>query len=180
MNSEKWITVKGYDGLYEVSNFGRVRSVSRVDSYGRHRKEKVLTPHDNKGYMQVGLYKNGKMSWHFVHRLVAEAFIGIRPNGYEVNHIDEDKANNCANNLEYVTRTENVRHGTGNKRRSTSNINHPALSRPVRQTSKDGEIVAIYPSQAEAHRTTGINASHISLCCLGKRKTAGGYGWCYV
>ena len=175
-----WKPIKGYEGSYEVSNRGDVRSIGRVNAYGRYQAERILKKNPHKGYVKVALYKNGYTKWHLIHRLVAEAFLGECPEGCEVNHIDENRQNNNVENLEYITHAENVRHGNGNKRRSLANINHAKLSTAVMQMTHSGECVAVYPSQAEAHRQTGINPSHISMCCSGTRKHAGGYRWCYA
>lgn len=99
---EEWKDVKDYEGLYQVSNLGRVKGL---------KKGKILKQHDNgKGYMQVGLYKNNKGKPYYVHRLVAKAFIPNTENKPEVNHKDKDRANNCVDNLEWVTSKENEQH----------------------------------------------------------------------
>lgn len=119
---ERWKPVKGYEGIYEVSNHGRVRSVDRTVNYsdGRvHRyKGKVLSAGLSKrgGYPLVSLYTQGKNQMRYVHTLVAEAFIGTRPEGTEVCHNDGDPTNNHVDNLRYGTSSDNeldkVRHGT--------------------------------------------------------------------
>ena len=175
--AEVWKPVVGYVGQYEVSNMGNVRSVDRIDNYGRHKTGKMLKPIVHRdGYLQVALSKYCKPKRKGIHNLVMEAFIGVRPQGYEVNHIDEDKTNNKLENLEYVTHQQNVQHGFGNKKRSESNTNNPLISKGVMQFDGD-RCIAIFPSQAEAKRQTGISQTHISMCCLGKRKKAGGYTW---
>lgn len=104
-----------YEGLYEVSNFGRVRSLC-YRGYKR-KVPKILCGLERKdGYLQIGLWKNRKYKTLRIHRLVVEAFIGPIPKGYEINHIDEDKKNNCLSNLEIVTRRQNMNHGTRNAR----------------------------------------------------------------
>ena len=104
---EEWIKVKNYPA-YKISNFGRVKRVEAgLGTYvGRILKLQV----DTNGYLQIGLYKNKKAKRFYVHRLVAEAFIGPCPKGKEVNHIDGIKSNNEAWNLEYATRLENIKH----------------------------------------------------------------------
>lgn len=108
-----------YEGLYEVSNFGRVRS---LEYKGKKRKEPlILSGGDNgTGYLQVILCKNSIYKHLYIHRLVVEAFIGRIPKGYEINHIDENKKNNCLSNLEIVTRKQNMNHGTRNMRAGKS------------------------------------------------------------
>ena len=117
MIEEIWRPIEGYEGLYEVSNTGRVRSLDMYVKCGygsyRLRKGKVLSPviKDN-GYLQVGLYYNGKYKMFLVHRLVAQAFIENFDNLPEVNHLDEDKSNNSVDNLEWCDRSYNLKYGT--------------------------------------------------------------------
>ena len=119
--SERWKPVKGYEGIYEVSNHGRVRSLDRVVTYSdgrvRRHKGKILSaPLSRDGYPAVNLHTQGRLKKRTVHSLVAEAFVGPRPEGMEVCHNDGSKTNNHVDNLRYGTRSENmldrVRHGT--------------------------------------------------------------------
>ena len=176
---ENWKSVVGYEGLYEVSDLGRVKSLW-------HGKDKILKPwKTHKGYLRVNLYKDGQRKMQFVHRLAAEAFIQ-NPNNLEtVNHKDEDKTNNTVINLEWMSREDNNNYGTRNKRAgeaiSKANINNPMLSNKVQMFDKfTGELLAIFPSTMEANRITGIANQHISKCCRGKLKSAGGYIWRYA
>lgn len=99
---ELWKDIEGYEGLYQVSNLGRVKSL---------KKGKILKQHDNgKGYMQVGLWKNNKGKCYYVHRLVSEAFVDNPENKPQINHKDKNKTNNCVYNLEWVTCKENQHH----------------------------------------------------------------------
>ena len=169
---EHWKAIAGYEGLYEVSDQGRVKSLK----YG---KEKILRTGKNQhSYLLVVLYKDGYRKTFKVHRLVAESFIP-NPNKLEtVNHKDEVKSNNTVSNLEWMSQKDNNNYGTRNKRMAESHINHPALSKQVQMFDKSsGELLATFPSQSEASRVTGIYRSHICSCCNGERKTAGGYVW---
>ena len=168
---EEWRDVVGYEGKYQISSLGRVRSLD----YRRTGRTQVLKPGTvRNGYLFVVLYNDGKTKNFYIHRLVAEAFIP-NPNGFpEVNHIDEKKANNCVDNLEWCTAKDNINYGTGIARHAA------ALSRPVQQFSKDGRLITVWPSTHEAERQTGVNQSIICKCCNGKRHTAGGYKWCYA
>ena len=104
---EIWKDIKGYEGLYQVSNFGRVKSL--------HGKEKILKPyHKSTGYIQVILCKNYKTVARMVHRLVAEAFIPNPENKSQVNHKDENPLNNVDSNLEWCSATYNINYGTRN------------------------------------------------------------------
>ena len=169
---EHWREIAGYEELYEVSDKGRVKSLGNNKS----RKEKILKPQKRTdGYLQVGLHKDGHVKMLKVHRLVAEAFIQ-NPQGLEtVNHKDEVKTNNVASNLEWMTQGDNVNYGTRNKRAGE------ALSKQVQMLDKQtGELLATFPSINEAWIVTGIYHSNISKCCIGKRKSAGGYIWRYL
>ena len=172
---EHWKAIDGYEGLYQVSNLGRVKSL-------KCGKEKILKPGKNTGgYLHVDLYKDGHEKTVKIHRLVAEAFIPNPNNLDTINHKDEDKTNNTVSNLEWMSQKDNINYGTRNKRLSEANINHPSLSKQVQMfDKKTGELLATFPSIREAERVTGINKGHISQCCNGKRKSAGGYVWRYA
>ena len=111
MKEEIFKTVKGYEGLYEVSDLGRVKSLARKSLIGRNLQEKIMKiPLNPRGYPSISLSKDGKVKLRTIHQLVAEAFLGHEPNGMKliVNHIDFDKTNNNANNLEIVTQRKNT------------------------------------------------------------------------
>lgn len=106
MPLEKWSDVKGYEGLYQVSNFGRIKSMVNNAS----RRKRVLNPYDHNGYRRINLYKNNKCKKLYIHRLVAEEFIPNVNNYPEVNHIDGNKSNNNIKNLEWCTSSQNQIH----------------------------------------------------------------------
>ena len=166
---ETWKAIAGYEGLYEVSDQGRVKSLK----FG---KEKILKPHKNTvGYLGVDLRKDGHGKYLLVHRLVAEAFIPNPNNLKTVNHKDEVKTNNVASNLEWMSLKDNLNYGTHNKRSAEKR------SKPVLMfDNKTGKLMKTFPSTMEAWRVTGIANSSISACCLGKLKSAGGYIWKYL
>ena len=179
--NEVWKDIEGYEGLYQVSNLGRVRSLGRDivrrTRYGTmapyHISGRVLKPlHSQGDYCYVHLFdKDGTSTNHKVHRLVAKAFVPNPDNLNEVNHIDEDKDNNRADNLEWCKHVDNCNHGTRNERSKAKR------SKPVQQLDADGNVVAEYPSTIEAERVTGTSRYQIRMCCNGKYKTAGGYRW---
>ena len=178
---EVWKDIEGYEN-YQVSNYGRVRSLDRwvIDKGSvRFIKGIIKKPNTiNGGYLQVPLWKNGKGKSYLVHRLVAEAFLDNPDNYKEINHKNEVKTDNRAENLEYCDRKYNVNYGTRNKV-ALEKLRNGKLSKKVYQYSLDGEFLAEYPSAHEVERQLGFAFQNISKCCLGKRKTAYGYVWKY-
>lgn len=187
MEKEIWKSIAGHYGRYEVSNFGRVKSIERkqADRIGRVQtiNEHILKPQKFKGgYMLVHLSTGKSMKWELVHRLVAEAFVPNPEKLPQVNHKDENKENNTAENLEWVTTKDNANYGTRNERISKSKTNNPKNSKQVIQLDSYGREIAKFPSTQEAMRKTGVFSTSISACCNGhpKHRTAGGYTWRYA
>ena len=167
---EEFRDIAGYEGLYEVSNLGNVKSLNK-------RKGRILKPSKEKtDYLRVCLSKQGVEKKYLVHRLVAQAFIDNPNNLTEINHKDEDKQNNRVDNLEWCNRCYNINYGTRNQKVGESNTNHPNESKQVLclETGK------IYPSTMEVQRQLGFAQGHISSACNGKLKQAYGYTWRYV
>lgn len=171
---EEWRDVYGYEGFYQVSSKGRVRSLDR-ESSGKKYRGKILSSKVAAGYRIVGLCKDGKKASQRVHRLVARAFIENPDNLSEVNHLDGNKNNNCVENLEWCTSRENKIHAwvTGLTKAPPCT---PVV--PVIQIY-DGQVIAEYVSIKVAATLLAISDEDICKCCKGKRKTAGGYGWKY-
>ena len=169
---ETWKAVQGYEGLYEVSDLGRVRSL--VDKYGRKRELILKLVEDSRIYLYVNLCKNCIVKKHSVHRLVALAFIKGRDLFHDqVNHINENKTDNRAVNLEWVSASENINHGTRNKRTGEAN------SIPIVQLTLDYQFVAKWPSSHEAGRS-GFKQGNVTKCCQHKYKYAYNYRWFYL
>ena len=181
--------IEGYNGKYMVCEDGTVVSMYRfVNGNGgepvKIDKPKVLKPIKTPyGYLRVSLCKNGCVKTVFIHRLVAEAFVENPSNKPFVNHKDEDKTNNNASNLEWVTKAENNRYGTAPQRTAETlreyYKTHPyAVAKPVRCV-ETGEV---YPTITAASKALGINLGNISSCLRGEkhRPTAGGYHWEYA
>lgn len=162
---EIWKDIEGFEGVYQVSNLGRVKRVTT----GR-----VLKPCRIKtAYLQVGLYKQGSASKKLIHRLVAQAFIPNPENKPEVNHIDEGKTNNMASNLEWSTSKENINHGTRNER--VSKIKSIPI---IAINLKTGESTKFYGLR-ECARQLGLNHSNITSVLKGRYKQTGGYTFKY-
>lgn len=169
---EIWKDIEGYEGRYQISNFGRIASLLpyyKSKTGERHLIKTSIT----RGYETVGLVKDKKRKNFLVHRLVAIAFIP-NPNNYkEINHIDEDKLNNNVTNLEWCTRAYNMAYGTARLRQGLS------CGKSVIQYEINGFPVAKYCSAQYASKITGIESSSIIKCCRNKRICAGGYLWKY-
>lgn len=173
-----WKPVPGYEGFYEVSNSGKIRSV--------YRYKKILKPMiSNTGYERVDLFKNKVRKQFSVHRLVAMAFIKIEDGKPFVNHKDENKLNNNVDNLEWISHVENCRYGTAIARRtqhldySNRRINNAgqiaALSKPIAQFTKSGSFIRKWASASECARENGWTVSCIRRNCLGETSTAYGF-----
>ena len=174
MNNENevWRDIEGYEGMYEVSNLGRVKSLK----YG---KEKILKPERNKyGYLRVCLFKNRDRNWCLIHRLVALTFILNPQNLPMVNHKDENPSNNNVTNLEWCDSKYNNNYGTRNQRIADKHTNGKD-SKPVLQYTLDGEFVKEWKSTRDVQRNLGYFQTYISACCLGKHKSAYKFVWKY-
>lgn len=187
---EQWKDIQGYEGLYQVSDLGRIKSFKTS-------KPKILKNQPNgRGYLQIGLIKDKVKTNFKVHRLVAEAFIENELNKPHVNHINENKMDNRAINLEWVTPSENMNHGTCQERRKQKIIGKKQSTEAIRKTIATkiknntlnnkhtpvrclDENIEFY-SIKEAAEHFGIRTSEISACCKGKRKTCGGHRWEYI
>ena len=162
---EIWKDIKGFEGLYQVSNLGRVKSLRRniILRQGITRK----------GYESVLLCTNSIHKGYYIHRLVAHAFIPNPDNLPQVNHKDENKTNNCVGNLEWCDGKYNINYGTGIAKRVKSQ------SKKVLQFKPDGTFVKEWESTMDVERNLGFDNAHISKCCRGKYAYAYGFLWKY-
>ena len=166
-NKEIWKDIVGYEGHYKISNLGRVKSLK----YG---KEQILKNVKNgRGYLQVDLLKNGEEKTYYIHRIVAQVFLPNPQNLPQINHKNEDKTDNNANNLEWCTAKYNNNYGTHNQRSAEKR------SKPVLQYTKDGKFVKEWKSARDIERNLGYNSGYISSCCNGKFKSAYRFVWKY-
>lgn len=176
---EIWKDIEGYEGLYQVSNFGRIITVekNRIDCIGRKSfiSSKILKPSvDSSGYKQIILTKNKKRKSYKVHRLVGQMFIP-NPNNYPIiNHKDENKQNNNVENLEWCTILYNNQYGTRGYRCTRH------LLKKIKQIDiKTNKVIKTYNSLKEAEKETNIKYQLISSCCREKSHSTGGYIWKY-
>ena len=171
---EEWRSIPGLDASYEVSNYGRVRSVGGVVSCGLGRmrgyKSRILTPQvNNKGYLRICMC--GK--YWLIHKLVAQAFVPNPDNYPIVNHKDENRQNNCADNLEWCTYKYNSNYGT-----IKNKISEKMKKKPIIQIYKNG-TTKIWHSLREIERVLGYSHANIAQCCKHKYDTAYGCKWEY-
>lgn len=153
--------IEGYEGLYQVSNLGNVKSLN----YHNTKKEKVLKPTIcSDGYKRVMLYKNKTIKLYSVHRLVAQAFIENTNNYPCVNHKDESRTNNVVTNLEWCTYKYNTNYGTCIERSAKARINNHNQSKQVYQYNKEEELIAVWESTREAQRN-GFDHGAVAACC---------------
>lgn len=188
---EIWKDIKGYEGLYQVSNFGNVKSLDRyiINKNGdkQYFPGKYLTQGVSDNYLKVTLSKSNKQRTFRVHILVARAFIPNPENKPEVNHIDGNKKNNKVNNLEWNTRSENELHAYKNGLAKPSDKQKQAVakyakenySKKVVQYSLNGEFIKEWNSMHDVWRELGIKPSYICRCCKGLRNQTYGYIWKY-
>lgn len=161
---EIWRDVIGFEGLYLVSNLGNI--------YSKYSK-KLLKPKNNKGYYNVTLFNGGKRYYKIVHRVVAEAFIP-NPNGFdEINHKDEDKTNNHADNLEWCNTKYNLNYGN----RRVNAAQH--TKKPILQCDLDGNVIKEWCGAIDASKELNISYKGISRCANGLRNKYKGFKWIF-
>lgn len=178
---EVWKDIEGYEGLYLVSNLGLVRSLERIEEnlrkgkpYNRLHRGRTLKPIKHfTGYYLVTLNKGGEHHSMRLHRLVAQAFVPNPDNLPEVNHKDENKANNRADNLEWCDGSYNTNYGTGKYRKTSKRM------RKVEQLTADGQHIAYFDAVRIASRATGCSVGHIQES-IKKGWLTHGYRWRYV
>ena len=177
---EEWKDIDGYEGYYQVSSFGRVKSLDRYVKDTKRNcfnfvKGRIMSPSsaDKKHYMQVSLSKNNKVTHYLIHRLVAQAFIPNPNNLPQVNHKDENRENNNVDNLEWCTAEYNTNYGTRALRQGMSR------GKTVYQYNKYGVLENTYHSASYASKEIGVNSTSIHACCVGKIVTVKGCVWSY-
>ena len=189
---EEWRPVVGYEGLYEVSNMGRVRSLDRLvrHPYGKAlKKGKIIKPTlKNSGYYNSELRIDGRVKYPLVHRIVYEAFVGPIPEGMQINHINEDKTDNRLENLNLMSPKENISWGTCIARRAkklsivkkgkNTHGDNPNATQ-ILQFDKDGNLIKEWDSIKSAADHYGICVQSVWRYLKGKVNPSGGYIWKY-
>lgn len=188
---EVWRDIKGYEGLYQVSNMGNVKSLEKyivnknqkLQFYNEH----ILKPNIAMGYLKVTLSKGNKQHTLRVHILVAQTFIPNPNNKCEVNHKDGNKLNNCVNNLEWCSRSENEKHAyrlglakpSLKQKSAVAKYATEHYSKSIMQYDMNGNFIKEWESMADIYRKCGINQSLICKCCKHQRKSTHNYIWRY-
>lgn len=166
---EIWKDIPGYEGLYQASNLGRIRSLH----FRGGKNQKILTPYNVLGYLRIRIFKDKKQKSIGVHRLIALTFILNPENKPEVNHIDGNKTNNIVENLEWVTASENVTH-------AFAVLGVCPHGGRAKKKVKNLDTNEVFNSIKEASDITGCNRTSIISCCKGKYASAKGMHWAYL
>lgn len=171
---EIWEDIKGFEGYYQISNLGNVKSLCRVVKRGKNYKpvnERILKPYYHDGYPEVVLSINGNPRTFSIHRLVAEAFIP-NPNKLPIiNHKDENPSNNRVDNLEWCTYSYNLAYNDARVKAAVPK------RKAIRQYTKDGVFIKEWSHARDAAEALKLNKRAIYECCKGRCKTSGGYIW---
>lgn len=187
---ETWKDIKGFEGYYQISNYGNVRSLTRFDGIRVRKSQRIKPVLKNNGYLQVGLRKNGLRKYVSIHRLVAMHFIDNPKNKSQVNHIDCNKQNNHVSNLEWVSSKENSLHAhvhglfdnipKGEKHSCYGVCGEKSKSakKVIRYNRNTGEM-KLYNAKILA-KNDGFDVTCISKCCHKKSKTHKGYEWYFL
>ena len=194
MEQEIWKDIEGYEGLYQVSNFGNIKSLDRkvlrknnkIEGFWVYKGKNIKKNKGNNGYYRVNLHKDGNFEQKRIHQLVANAFLEKKDFKYcdeidkltplcelKVNHKDENKLNNYVGNLEWCTNKYNVTYGNAREKHDKK------LKKTILQYDKKGNFIKKWESARDASRNLKISEGCISGCGNNRRKSAGGYVWRY-
>lgn len=180
--NEVWLPIEDYEGLYEISNLGRVKVLSKYRglNYSTFTPERIKKPSDNgRGYKITSLCKNSCKRTFYIHRLVALYFIPNPLRLKEVNHIDGNKENCQADNLEWCSRMQNESHAWATGLKKQVGVNHFA-SKPVMQLDLQGNEIKRWDNASLVQKALGFASGHISKCCNGQLNTAYGHKWRFI
>jgi len=180
---EIWQQIKGFENLYKISTYGRIKSLGNGKSTNSKTKfERILkSNYSSTGYEKIKLFKDGKRYYFSVHRLVAQTFLSNDKNKKEVNHKDGNKANNNVSNLEWVTSSENQLHAFKNGLQKSKMGKDHIQSKSVRQLDLNGNVIRTFESIKQVQRELGFNTFGIIKCCkkVKKYNTAYKFKWEY-
>lgn len=186
MLEEIWKDIDGYEGVYMISNHGRIRSMRRIATSisptlgirNRTVYDRILKQGNTRRYKSIKITHNGVKDFFLIHRLVGIAFVSNPNNLNEIDYIDGNTENNYFENIRWVTHRDNMRNEiTRNKIKQTSLISKAHTRVPVLQFDLSGNLIAEYESNKNAAKLTGVRASSIYAARVGTYKTAGGYIW---
>lgn len=177
---EIWKNIEGYEGQYQISNLGRVKSLARINYANHFQDERILTPVDHgKGYLLVHLSRGTKVKQIAVHRLVAETFIPNPNNKPQVNHLDEDVTNNRLDNLEWCSSQENLTYGHRIENAWKTRTANKTRGRRIKKFTISGDLVEIYPTIIVASRENGVSGPALSAAER-HNYTSAGHKWRYM
>lgn len=180
MQKEIWKDIPEFTGHYQVSNLGRVKSLSRF-CVDRHRTGALIKPDKNANYHRVTLSKDRKPKRFSIHRLVAICFIPNPNNKPQVNHINGIKTDNRLDNLEWCTASENINHAISTGLYIPPSGAKNKQSKPVAMIDVNtGKVLNVFHSAVVAQKLTGVYRTGIRNCCTGRKSHAGGYKWEYL
>lgn len=181
---ETWKDIEGYVGYYQISNFGRVKSLERIcwNGQGYYKlKERILKPHNDRlGYARVQLCKDGICIGCSINREVAKAFIENKNNHPCTNHKDENPRNNHVDNLEWCTYKYNNNYGTARERGVQNTDYKSNKKRQIAQYNFKGSLLKVWNGTSEITKILGYENSAISKCCKGNQQSAHNFTWKYI
>lgn len=172
---EVWKDIDGWEGQYQISNLGRVKSLPKKLHRGMTKERIMKSTNNGSDYFIVGFRNGNRRKSYLVHRLVAKAFIPNPKNKEEVNHIDGNKQNNIYTNLEWTTKQENINHAWRTGLSSMEKLDVVRIK--VDQFTEDGRYITTYNSMSEAEKATRASVGEIGKCCRGLAYHSGGYRW---
>jgi hypothetical protein len=177
---EIWKDIKNFEGLYQVSNLGRVKSLKRELTDGRIWEERILKTPLSSGYPCVSLRLNNVYYKERVHRLVGHAFVNGYQDKYTINHKDGDKTNNEYSNLEWCSLSENIKHALRTGLNNAPAKMHEANQKKTVQLNLNNQVLKVYDSARDAALAVNCPIQNITRVCRGERNSARGYKWIYL
>jgi hypothetical protein len=177
---EIWKNIENFEGFYQVSNKGRVKSLNRKLADGRTWNERIMKTPLSAGYPSVSLRLNNVYLKERVHRLVGKAFVKDYKLGYIINHIDGNKLNNNHTNLEWCTHKHNVNHAFSTGLNNALDKMHETNQKKTVQLDLKNNLIKIYDSAKEAAKAVNCPIQNITRVCRGGRNSARGFKWCYL